>query len=99
MFWPFEFEGGTHRVQRVPETEKQGRVHTSTATVAVVPEAEDVDLVIEAKDLRIDTYCSSGPGGQKLINLFSHPHHSPSRPILLCNAKMKNHSIKIKKRR
>ncbi|HET6365461.1 MAG TPA: PCRF domain-containing protein, partial [Nitrospirota bacterium] len=59
-----KYESGVHRVQRVPATEASGRIHTSTVTVAVLPEAEDVDVQIEAKDLRIDTYCSSGPGGQ-----------------------------------
>ena len=63
-FGTLKYESGVHRVQRVPETEKAGRVHTSAATVAVLPEAEDVDLVIEDKDLRIDTFCSSGKGGQ-----------------------------------
>ena len=58
----FKFEGGTHRVQRVPETESQGRIHTSTATVAVLPEAEDVDIEVNASDLEIDVYRSSGPG-------------------------------------
>jgi peptide chain release factor 1 len=62
----FKFEGGTHRVQRVPETESQGRVHTSTATVAVLPEAEDVDVQIDPSDLQIDVYRSSGPGGQSV---------------------------------
>ncbi|MEA2211596.1 MAG: peptide chain release factor 1 [Solirubrobacteraceae bacterium] len=62
----FKFEGGTHRVQRVPETESQGRVHTSTATVAVLPEAEDVDVQIDPGDLQIDVYRSSGPGGQSV---------------------------------
>jgi len=62
----FKFEGGTHRVQRVPQTESQGRVHTSTATVAVLPEAEDVDVQIEPGDLQIDVYRSSGPGGQSV---------------------------------
>ena len=62
----FKFEGGTHRVQRVPETESQGRVHTSTATVAVLPEAEDVDVQIDPNDLQIDVYRSSGPGGQSV---------------------------------
>jgi peptide chain release factor 1 len=62
----FKFEGGTHRVQRVPQTESQGRVHTSTATVAVLPEAEDVDVQIEANELQIDVYRSSGPGGQSV---------------------------------
>ncbi len=62
----FKFEGGTHRVQRVPETESQGRVHTSTATVAVLPEADDVEVDIEPGDLQIDVYRSSGPGGQSV---------------------------------
>ncbi|MEA2181763.1 MAG: peptide chain release factor 1 [Solirubrobacteraceae bacterium] len=62
----FKFEGGTHRVQRVPATESQGRIHTSTATVAVLPEAEDVDVQVDANDLQIDVYRSSGPGGQSV---------------------------------
>jgi peptide chain release factor 1 len=62
----FKFEGGTHRVQRVPETESQGRIHTSTATVAVLPEAEDVDVHLDQNDLEIDVYRSSGPGGQSV---------------------------------
>jgi peptide chain release factor 1 len=62
----FKFEGGTHRVQRVPQTESQGRVHTSTATVAVLPEAQDVDVEINPADLQIDVYRSSGPGGQSV---------------------------------
>jgi peptide chain release factor 1 len=62
----FKFEGGTHRVQRVPETESQGRIHTSTATVAVLPAAEDVDVHIDPSDLEIDVYRSSGPGGQSV---------------------------------
>ncbi|HTU88342.1 MAG TPA: peptide chain release factor 1 [Solirubrobacteraceae bacterium] len=62
----FKFEGGTHRVQRVPETESQGRIHTSTATVAVLPEAEEVEVEIDPGDLQIDTYRSTGPGGQSV---------------------------------
>jgi len=62
----FKFEGGTHRVQRVPETESQGRVHTSTATVAVLPEAEEVDVEVDPNELQIDVYRSSGPGGQSV---------------------------------
>ena len=62
----FKFEGGTHRVQRVPKTESQGRIHTSTATVAVLPEAEEVDVAIDPNDLQIDVYRSSGPGGQSV---------------------------------
>ena len=66
-----KYESGVHRVQRVPETEKKGRVHTSTVTVAVLPEAEEVDLKIEAKDLRIDTFCSGGAGGQSVNTTYS----------------------------
>ncbi len=62
----FKFEGGTHRVQRVPETESQGRIHTSTATVAVLPEADDVEVEVDQNDLQIDVYRSSGPGGQSV---------------------------------
>jgi peptide chain release factor 1 len=62
----YKFEGGTHRVQRVPETESQGRIHTSTATVAVLPEADDVDVQVDPGDLQIDVYRSSGPGGQSV---------------------------------
>jgi peptide chain release factor 1 len=62
----FKFEGGTHRVQRVPATESQGRIHTSTATVAVLPEAEDVDVQVDPNDLQVDVYRSSGPGGQSV---------------------------------
>jgi peptide chain release factor 1 len=65
-FSVFKFEGGTHRVQRVPETESQGRIHTSTATVAVLPEAEEVEVEIDPSDLQIDVYRSSGPGGQSV---------------------------------
>jgi peptide chain release factor 1 len=62
----FKYEGGTHRVQRVPETESQGRIHTSTATVAVLPEAEEVDVHVDPNDLQVDVYRSSGPGGQSV---------------------------------
>lgn len=65
-FSVFKFEGGTHRVQRVPETESQGRIHTSTATVAVLPEAEEVDVEVDPNDLQVDVYRSSGPGGQSV---------------------------------
>ena len=66
-----KYDSGVHRVQRVPATEAQGRIHTSTATVAVLPEAEEVDIHIDAKDLRIDTFCSSGPGGQSVNTSYS----------------------------
>jgi peptide chain release factor 1 len=66
-----KYESGVHRVQRVPTTEASGRIHTSTATVAVLPEAEEVDIQIDQKDLRIDTFCSSGPGGQSVNTTYS----------------------------
>ena len=66
-----KYESGVHRVQRVPETEASGRIHTSTATVAVLPEAEEVDIQIDPKELRIDTFCSSGPGGQSVNTTYS----------------------------
>jgi peptide chain release factor 1 len=66
-----KYESGVHRVQRVPATEASGRIHTSTATVAVLPEAEEVDVQIDAKDLRVDTFCSSGPGGQSVNTTYS----------------------------
>jgi len=71
VYSKLKYESGVHRVQRVPETEASGRVHTSTVTVAVLPEAEDVDVVINDKDLRIDTFCSSGPGGQSVNTTYS----------------------------
>jgi len=66
-----KYESGVHRVQRVPATEQQGRIHTSAATVAVLPEADEIDIKIEPKDLRIDTFCSSGPGGQSVNTTYS----------------------------
>src|SRR5215204_1613643 len=66
-----KYESGVHRVQRVPATEASGRIHTSTATVAVLPEADEIDIAIDAKDLRIDTFCSSGPGGQSVNTTYS----------------------------
>ena len=77
-----KYESGVHRVQRVPATEASGRIHTSTATVAVLPEAEEVDVQVNDKDLRIDTFCSSGPGGQSVNTTYSAvPHHAhPHRP-------------------
>jgi len=76
----FKFEGGTHRVQRVPQTESQGRIHTSTATVAVLPEAEEVEVEIDPADLQIDVYRSSGPGGQSVNTTDSAVRvtHAPS---------------------
>jgi len=71
IYSKLKYESGVHRVQRVPATETQGRIHTSAATVAVLPEADEIDIKIEAKDLRIDTFCSSGPGGQSVNTTYS----------------------------
>jgi peptide chain release factor 1 len=71
VYSKLKYESGVHRVQRVPATEASGRIHTSTATVAVLPEAEEVDIQINEKDLRIDTFCSSGPGGQSVNTTYS----------------------------
>jgi peptide chain release factor 1 len=71
VYSQLKYESGVHRVQRVPATEASGRIHTSTATVAVLPEAEEVDIQINEKDLRVDTFCSSGPGGQSVNTTYS----------------------------